>query len=349
MSLRLRLRLVLSALVGALLLVTLAGALQFRELAALTGGVLGPDARMLEVTAHMQRLVGEPDRGPDFDAAFEALIEQAAAAEVDQTGEAAVRGVVVAFRTWQEEQDAGRVASDEAALRSAVAALSTAAGQQATRTADVVRDEALTAALGLGLLAALTLILGAWVSRVARTTVLDRLEALDQAVSAVLGGQRLRRLPAAGSDELGRLGDALNQVLDLRDRSEAAMDGRNRELRALMVALLHRWPRPAAITGVDGEVMVSTLDEHREAVLRSITTQLRAAATTLLSRQFSTAAELETTMRIGDDLVAIQALATDAKRVVGWLSTFPDELPRTATPEADRAPQTDSPPRPRSE
>lgn len=320
MTLRLRLRLVLTGLLGALLLVSTAAALQFRELAALTTGVLGPDARMLETTAEMQRLLGEPERGPDFVQAFGLLLEEVENLQVDERRASAVEGIKATFDAWQTEQHADNV--DETALRSAIAALTSVAGDRASTTADVIRDEALTAALGLGILAALTLLFSAWAVRSAQAAVFDRLAAIDGAVAELVRGHRLRRISTRGNDELSRLADALNQVLDLRDQTEAAMEGRNRELRAVLVALLFRWPRPAAVTGVDGELMVSTLNDSQEAILRSITSQLRDAAGTLLSRHFSTASELETNIRIEDHVIEIKALAVDPKRVVGWLSTF---------------------------
>ena len=209
------------------------------------------------------------------------------------------------------------------------------AAERSSRAAGAVRDDALTAAIGLALLTAVTFVLGAWAMRTTRAAVFERFDAFDRAVDGVMRGEQLRRLPATGADELGRLGQAVNEVLDLRDRATAAVEGRNRELRALLIALLHRWPRPAAIAGIDGEIMVSTLDERQERILRSITAQLRAAAKTLLSRNFTTAAELETTMLIEGEEVVIQALATGPKRVVGWFSTFSAVAPRQPPQKPD--------------
>jgi hypothetical protein len=101
------------------------------------------------------------------------------------------------------------------------------------------------------------------------------------------------------------------------------MQGRNRELRALLVGLLHRWPKAAAVTGIDGELIVSTLSADQEEALRSISPQVRAAARTLLSRKFLSAEELTTDLRIaGKHAVSLRALALGEQRIVGWLAEF---------------------------
>jgi hypothetical protein len=213
--------------------------------------------------------------------------------------------------------------AEEAAIRDAVAALVVVTGEEEARTAEAVRTEASTAAIGLGVLAAAVFIVGAWVTRTVRASLLDRLLTIDGAVKAIRQGDSARRLGLGGDDELGRLAAALDHVLDLRDRAESAMQGRNSELRALLVALLKHWPRPAAITGIDGEIIVSTLSADQEDALRSITPQLRAAARTLLSRKFLSAAELATDLRVdATHAFAIQGLALGEQRIVGWLADF---------------------------
>jgi HAMP domain-containing protein len=203
------------------------------------------------------------------------------------------------------------------------AVLAVLADEHARSTAEAVRDEATTAAVGLGILGAATLLIGAWVTRTIRVMLLDRLEAISDAVHAVRRGEAMRRVGMSDDDELGHVAAALDYVLDLRDKAESAMHGRNSELRALLVALLQNWPRPAAVTGIDGEIIVSTLSPEQEGALRSVTSQLRAAARTLLSRKFVSAAELTTDLRVDDThAFAIKALALGEGRIVGWIAEF---------------------------
>jgi HAMP domain-containing protein len=240
MTLRLRLRLIHSAILGALLVVTVGSALQFRDIASAMDGILVPEL--------------PPD---------------------------------------------------------------------AQATAQNLQSEAITAAIALGILAAAALVIAAWVTRTIRMTLLDRLEQIEEAVLTIRRGDSTRRVGMSADDELGRVAAALDHVLDLRDKAESAMHGRNSELRALLVALLQNWPRPAAVTGIDGEIIVSTLSPEQEGALRSITAQLRAAARTLLSRKFVSAAELTTDLRVDEThAFAIKALAVGEQRIVGWIAEF---------------------------
>lgn len=323
MSLRLRLRLLLSTMLGALFVVAVGSALQFREIATVTTDVLGADAQVLAATAEMQRLLGEPDHGRTFEQAFLEQLALAGRANADEAERAAVARVAAAFETYVIAGPTSAAAEEEAEIRAAVAALGSIAVEQATRTARSVEAEANKAALGLGVLAALVVVLGAWASRAVRVSLFDPLTAIDRAVVEVQQGDTTRRLGLRGNDELARVAAALDSVLDSRDRAEAAVQGRNRELRALLVATLHHWPKPAAVTGIDGEIIVSTLEGEEEEALRAIAPQLRAAARTLLSRKFLAAAELATDIRVdATHFISIRALALGEQRIVGWLAVF---------------------------
>jgi hypothetical protein len=194
-------------------------------------------------------------------------------------------------------------------------------------------DNANTAALGLALTGVLMLVVGVGISRMLRQTVLDRLTTMDMAASEIIGGERARRLMFAGEDELARIARTLDAVLDHSDRRDAESRGHNREVRALLVALLHRWPKSAAITGLDGEIIVSTLSIDAEQILRSLTPRVRAAAKILLSRGFLTASELETQISGPGYLARVQALALGEQRIVGWLAVFDQVSSEPVTPE----------------
>src|SRR5690606_23711076 len=107
MSIQLRLRIVLGALFGALLVISLGTALQFREIATSASELLGPDARLLEAAAEMQRLLGASDRGPAFEQAFRAQLDRV---DEDQTtdGERELAAEIrVEFEQMLERQRAG--------------------------------------------------------------------------------------------------------------------------------------------------------------------------------------------------------------------------------------------------
>jgi hypothetical protein len=85
--------------------------------------------------------------------------------------------------------------------------------------------------------------------------------------------------------------------------------------------VLRQFPQPVAITGIDGEVIASTLSPTDEDRLRSLTPQVRKAASILLSRGFVSATELATDVSFAEGgIVHIRALALGEQRIVGWLA-----------------------------
>jgi methyl-accepting chemotaxis protein len=208
-------------------------------------------------------------------------------------------------------------------------------------------NQANTAALGLALSGLAVLVLGVSILRMLRHHLLDRLAAIDIAASEVLQGDRTRRMTLEGNDELARIARTLDLLLDHDDRREAELRGHNREVRALLVALLHQSPRPSAITGIDGEVIVSTLSADAEEVLHTLTPRVRAAAKILLSRGFVTASELSTEVNTSlGHRVHVQALTLGERRIVGWLAVF-DEMPRVPLElEPEHEPETEDEPEP---
>src|SRR5690606_13176455 len=219
--------------------------------------------------------LGATERGPEFEQAFRAqleLIDEIRAAEIS-----------VRFEQLVERQRVGvDAAADVRAVEQAVAALTAAVGREAIQSTDAIASRSATAAVGSSILGVLALAVGAATFRTIRRGFLRRLTELERAGVEIQQGDGARRVPVDGDDELARIARALNLALDLRDRSDAVMRGRNREIRALLVALLRQWSTPVAITGIDGEVIASTLSVDDEQRLRSLTPQVRKAAGTLL-------------------------------------------------------------------
>lgn len=201
-------------------------------------------------------------------------------------------------------------------------------GPDQPELADQLAARASAAAFGLAILGLTVLIVGVWLLRTIRTSLLDRISTLEQAAIEIQQGDDARRVALSGNDELTRIATTLNFVLDVRARSDAEMRGHNREVRAVLVALLRQWPQAAAITGVDGEIIVSTLSSEAEEILRSLSPKVRAAAKILLSRGFVSASELSTVINTGDGHIAhVRALALGEQRIVGWLAVF-TEVPK---------------------
>jgi hypothetical protein len=202
----------------------------------------------------------------------------------------------------------------------------------ATAAGDAIASQATTAAVGLGLVGVLALLAGALVTRAFQTGFLDRLYELELAALDIEQGDDARRVPVLGDDELARIARALNLALDNHDRDVAELRGRNREMRALLVALLRQWDGSVAITGIDGELLASTLLPEDEQRLRDLTPQLRKAASLLLARGFVSPSELTTDITFAaGGVLHIRALALGEQRIVGWLAAF-DDVRRTELP-----------------
>jgi len=359
MSIRVSLRLVLLALLGALMLVAISGALQFQETATLTRNVLEPNAQAVGGTANLARLLAEPDRGPGFAAAFTGDLARLEEIKLQGDGPALVAAVRNAFEAGVASQTAterdptpplpvipppvegamegafaGAAGSAHArratkpwkyemAIEAAVADLLEGLALEAERTVQDIHSEAVAASLGLGIVVALLLVSAVWTARMLRVNVFERLAVIDRASLAIQQGDTSRRVSLGGDDELAQIARTVDLVLDIRDQSEAGARGRHRELRAMLVALLRHWPHPAAITGIDGEIIASTLSATEEDILRGLTPQVRAAAQTLLSRGFVSALDLATEIRAGFGYTAqIRALGLSEQRVVGWFAVF---------------------------
>jgi methyl-accepting chemotaxis protein len=210
-----------------------------------------------------------------------------------------------------------------AALQLRELALALARVEAEPEIAAELATTASTAAWGLAIVGLIVLVVGVWVLRVIQTGLIDRIYTLEQAAIEIQHGDDARRVALSGNDELARIARALDAVLDHRARSDAEMRGHNREVRAVLVALLRQWPEAAAVTGVDGEIIVSTLSSEAEQVLRSLTPRVRAAAKILLSRGFVSASELSTVINTGEGHIAhVRALALGEQRIVGWLAVF---------------------------
>jgi methyl-accepting chemotaxis protein len=330
MSIQLRLRIILGALFGALLVLSLGTALQFRELAVSVTALLNPDARLLETAAELQRLLAASQQ-PEFEQAFRNQLQVIDEAELTEAEQQLATEIYARFEQLLERRSVGMsTPADEQALALAVAAFTAGVGHEVTQTAEAVVARSTTAAVGLGILGVIGLAVGASSFRNLRRGFVRKLTELDRAGIDVMQGDSARRVPVEGDDELARIARALNFALDLHDRSDAEMRGRNREIRAVLVALLRQFPQPVAITGIDGEVIASTLSTSDEDRLRSLTPQVRKAASILLSRGFVSATELTTDVSFAEGgIVHIRALALGEQRIVGWLAKF-DSIPAAA-------------------
>jgi hypothetical protein len=178
----------------------------------------------------------------------------------------------------------------------------------------------------LGVLVTVALLSLGPLSRSLQRDVLGRLSEVGSVTEAIASGDRRRRVRDFYQDELGQVARQLNAALDRQQELESQMLGRLLEQRRVLVGLMKQWPMPAALIGIDGEPVASTLSEVDEAELDRITPRVRMAAKVLMTRRFVRAEELSADIKASDGVRVVQmrALASGDNQIAGWLASFVD-------------------------
>ncbi len=208
---------------------------------------------------------------------------------------------------------------------------------QKTEALKLANDEASRSAIEgavlLGVLVTIALLSLGFLSRSLQRDVLGRLTEVGHVTEAIAAGDRRRRVRDFYQDELGLVARQLNAALDRQHELESQMQGRLLEQRRVLVGLLNQWPTPAAMIGIDGELVASTLTVDDEAELHRLTPRVRMAAKVLMTRRFVKAEELAADIKASDGkrVVQIRALASGDNQIAGWLASF--VRPRTRAPE----------------
>ena len=216
-----------------------------------------------------------------------------------------------------------------------------AAKREALGAANIEASQsAIEAAVLLGVLVTVALVSLGPLSRSLQRDVLGRLSEVGHVTEAIAGGDRRRRVRDHYQDELGQVARQLNAALDRQHELESQMQGRLLEQRRVLVGLMKQWPMPAALIGIDGELVASTLNEEDEAELDRITPRVRMAAKVLMTRRFVRAEELSADIKASDGqrVVQMRALASGDNQIAGWLASFVD-LRATAPTGGDAPPR----------
>lgn len=187
-------------------------------------------------------------------------------------------------------------------------------------------QSAIEAAVLLGVLVTVALLSLGPLSRSLQRDVLGRLSEVGSVTEAIASGDRRRRVRDFYQDELGQVARQLNAALDRQQELESQMLGRLLEQRRVLVGLMKQWPMPAALIGIDGELVASTLSEDDEAELDRLTPRVRMAAKVLMTRRFVRAEELSADIKASDGVRVVQmrALASGDNQIAGWLASFYD-------------------------
>jgi methyl-accepting chemotaxis protein len=171
---------------------------------------------------------------------------------------------------------------------------------------------ALQRATILALLVLLALFSLAFLSRALNRVLLDRLDELATVAEAIAGGSFNRRAATHYPDELGAVARQLNAVLDREQQIQNAMEGRTALYRDLLIGLLGALPGPAAVIGLDGRLLASTLDAGTNHEIENAASRLSG-----IDRDADEAAiELE------NGALQLRLLCAPAERPLAWMATI---------------------------
>lgn len=295
-------------------------------------------AEQTQVLSHLAQLLqsGDMDRAADFEAALStarqnitidgegevleriALARESLTTSTEVLAKAEIDDDARRYFEARYTPDYARLASEVRALRR----LNVEAMREAeSRASDLARQ----AAIAISTLSVLGLLSVLLLARGLRVRVVDRLGDLTSFAEAVAAGELERRGDALVDDEFGAITESLNAVLDRHQSLEAKLRGKLTERRASLVSLLHQYPRPCAMLGLDCELIASTLPADAEDRLRELEATLREAAEQLMEREVDSVEERTKLIPIDDEgkaCLRLTALGMGEQRIFGWLAEF---------------------------
>lgn len=286
MSLKLRTLFAVGSLVAVLLVSAVGAAFGFHELATAVRDVVAENYRSV-VAAHDMSTALDDENAAVLALLLEPTLEGRQALSVAEArfgealgratrnvtieGEAeAVERITAQYRRWSEARDQllggpgeaplaqyhQHLVDDFTALRHQVAVLvelnhvAMVEGDQ--RAFELARRRA-----GLSAVLVAVAILGAaWLWRIVRIDLLDRLAELAEVGNAVATGHP-RRASIARADELGAVASALNRALDAEEAMRLGSRADLASRRRLLIALLHELTPDAVLLGPSGELFAA--------------------------------------------------------------------------------------------
>jgi len=352
MNLRTRILLGYGYLVSVLVLTAVGAALAFHrlglELERVTLEDVGAVQASMEMLGALERqdsaclsaMLGREGAGDDFRREAEAFSRALEGARSRASGEderkliGDLEGLYYEYERACEDLLAGppsgarsaydlAVSPRFAAVRDAVVRLHEM-NRRAMREAEVsTRRFAEAGSVVLGLVAAAVLLSFGFLSQRLNRDLLLRLSDMKEALADIAAGNRIRRFDPVLDDELGLLARQLNRALDEQAQAEGRMRGMLAQQRQLLLGLLARWGKPAALLGMDGALVASTLSEDKKKALLAEVDALRARGREALGEASGDLREVE--IAAGGEkgeAIVFTPLVASGGRVVGWLATI---------------------------
>jgi HAMP domain-containing protein len=181
---------------------------------------------------------------------------------------------------------------------------------------------------GLGFLAAVALLSLSLQARAMRRGLFARLRRLGDAVAAIAGGDRRRRLRTGEGDELAALARQLNRLLDAHDELQGHLAGRLAHHRQLVLGLIRAFGEPAAVVGLDGKVAAHNVAASDLGRLQRLEAWTRGPGRDLLRSTAGPPAEAVALEDGGE--IRLELLLAEGCRPVAWLVRFRSGAPPAA-------------------
>jgi HAMP domain-containing protein len=194
------------------------------------------------------------------------------------------------------------------------------ANSNAVRDTDrEARLVAFRSSIALGVLVSVALLSLGYISRNLQRELLGRLVEMKSAAEAIAAGDLRRRLAPARDDELGVVASQLNAALGALGALDGRMRGLLAQQRQLLLGLLAQRAEPAALVGLDGEIIASTLTEGETELLTERLDEVRARSRAMVRSPDGVAADGFHLELAPGQALAATALVAAPGRAVGWL------------------------------
>jgi len=195
---------------------------------------------------------------------------------------------------------------------------------RAMREADMSnRQFAMRGSIVLGMVVALTLLSFGFMSRLLNRDLLLRLSNVNDALKDVAAGNLGRRFDPVQDDELGLLARQLNAALDAQAEVEGRMKGMLSHQRQLLLGMLGRWSERAALVGLDGMLIASTLSEDRQDIILAQREAIQNLGRAALKNATSDPQDVRFQITTGSaESLCFALLVVNRHRAVGWFVTF---------------------------
>ena len=182
------------------------------------------------------------------------------------------------------------------------------------------RQTAVRSAAWLGFLVVVALVSLVFLSRILQERILGRLIDLRRVTEAIAAGDRKRRFPEGGKDELATVARAFNQALDQQAEISAEMRGLLGLERQLGLALVHYLGPDHLVIGLDGQTWVNTLAPGHRGCRKEVSRWVTEEGRRLLRDGPAKDGRVQQEIETASGSAELELLRVGGRRPIGWIA-----------------------------